>query len=122
MVSYLRWNRTRRPRLVSALRDRKAAWPELSGRGALAAARPRSRCVLSDGCPVVSVHFSFGLALQTGHRTDSIRLCVSGPVPTPISIRPQVFNYSTARVLEMVNFALLANYLRQNRNFEEMLT
>jgi hypothetical protein len=48
----------------------------------LAAARLRSRWVLSDGCPVVKVHFSFGFALQTGHGTDKIRLCVSGLVCT----------------------------------------
>lgn len=69
--SYLRSNRTRRPRLLSALRDRRKASPEFPGGGALAATRPRSRCVLSDGCPVVRVHLSFGLALHTGHRTDS---------------------------------------------------
>lgn len=55
-------------------------WPKFSGRGAVAAARPRSRCVLFDGCPVVSVHFSFALARHTGHGTDNIRFWVSCPV------------------------------------------
>ncbi len=89
--SYLWSNRIRRPRLVSARRDRRKVRPELSGRGALAAARPRSRCVLSDGCPVVRVHLSFGLALHTGHRTDIIRFCESCPVSTFHSVHHRDF-------------------------------
>jgi hypothetical protein len=72
---------------------------DLSGRGILAAANPLSRWVLFDGCPVVIVHFSRGLALHTGHGTDNIRFCVSGAVSTP--------NCSTWGILKMVNFALL---------------
>lgn len=60
-----------------------AAKPDFLSRGAFAATRARSRWVLFDGCPVVSVHLCFGLALQTGQGTDKIRFCVSCPVSTP---------------------------------------
>src|ERR1700722_4450436 len=62
---------------VTVLMIRKAAWPEFSGRETLAAASPRVRRGLSGGCPVVSVHFSFGLALHIGQRTDNICFNVS---------------------------------------------
>ena len=84
--SYLRPNRVRKPRFVSPRKKRRAARSALSGGGALAAARARSRCVLFEGCPVVRVHFSFGLALHAGHGTDNIRLCVSCPVCTSHSV------------------------------------
>lgn len=45
-----------------------------SGGPALAAARPRSRCVFCEGCPVVRVHLSFGFAPHTGQRTDNVWL------------------------------------------------
>ena len=51
--------------------------PEFSGRETLAAASSRFRCVLMDGCPVLSVHFWFGLAPHMGQRTDNICLNVS---------------------------------------------
>jgi hypothetical protein len=76
-VTYLWWKSARKPLAASARRERSAAEPELSGRGALAAATARSACVLIDGWPVVSVHCSLGLALHTGHRTDNIRFKVS---------------------------------------------
>jgi hypothetical protein len=72
-VSYLWWNSARKPLAASACRKWNAAELELSGRGALAAATARSACVLIDGWPVVSVHCSLGLALQTGQRTDNMR-------------------------------------------------
>jgi hypothetical protein len=65
---YLCWKRRR---LVSFFRTRTAAWPKLSWPATLAAAR-RARCVLADGCPVLSVHFSFGFARHIGQRTDNI--------------------------------------------------
>lgn len=71
LCPYLFW-RTRRPRLVTDFRIRRAAWPQFSGRETLAAAISRSRCVLLDGCPVLSVHRSFGLALHIGQRTDNM--------------------------------------------------
>jgi hypothetical protein len=74
-ISYL-GNSVRKPLEASSCRERSAAWPELSGRGALEAASARLECVLSDGWPVVSVHCSFGLALHTGHCTDNIRFNV----------------------------------------------
>lgn len=77
LFSYLGWNSARKPLAVSARRCRSAAWPELSGGEALAAANERLVCVLIDGWPVVSVHCSFGLALHTGHGTDNIRFNVS---------------------------------------------
>lgn len=77
---YLEWNRTRRPRLVSSCSDRRVVYRTFVERGALAAARARSRWVFSDGWPVVRVHFSRGLALHTGHRTDNIRRFESCPV------------------------------------------
>ena len=42
------------------------------------------RCVLLDGCPVLSVHFSFGLAPHMGQRTDNICPNVSFSGFTPI--------------------------------------
>ena len=69
--------RARNPRLVAFFNIRRAARPEFSGRGALAAANSRARWVLVDGCPVLSVHCSFGLALHMGQRTDKIRRNVS---------------------------------------------
>jgi hypothetical protein len=47
-VSYLCWNKTRSPRVVSARRNRRAAKPEFSG-GDTLAATVRARCVLIDG-------------------------------------------------------------------------
>ncbi len=69
---YLCWKRTRRLRLVIDFRIRTTAWPGLSGRATLAAARSRSRWVLVEGCPVLSVHFAFGLAPHIGQRTDNM--------------------------------------------------
>jgi hypothetical protein len=69
----------RRPRLVIAFRIRKTASPELSGRAYLAAARSRSRWVLAEGCPVLAVHWAFGLAPHIGQRTDKICFKVSFP-------------------------------------------
>lgn len=45
----------------------------------MAAARSRSRWVLAEGCPVLAVHFSFGLAPHIGQRTDNIRFSVIFP-------------------------------------------
>ena len=59
-------------RLVAAFRIRRAACPKFSWAPALAAATLRSLCVFAQGCPVLSVHFSFGLARHTGQRTDNI--------------------------------------------------
>jgi hypothetical protein len=73
-VSYLGWNSARKPPAASARRERSAVWSEL---GALAASTARLACVLTDGWPVVSVHFSFDLALHTGHGTDNIRFNAS---------------------------------------------
>ena len=81
---YLCWKRMRRPRSVIAFRIRKAAWPAFSGRAILAASSSRSRCVLVDGCPVLSVHFSFGMAAQMGQRTDNICPRVGFPDFTPL--------------------------------------
>ncbi len=75
--------RARNPRFVAFFRIRRAAWLEVSGRGALAAANSRARCVLVEGCPVLSVHGSFGLALHMGQRTDNIRRNVSFSVFIP---------------------------------------
>src|SRR6266852_4783789 len=69
---YLCWKRTRRLRLVIDFRIRTTAWPGLSGRATLAAERSRSRWVLVEGCPVLSVHFAFGLAPHIGQRTDNM--------------------------------------------------
>jgi len=68
---------------VTAFRIRRADWPEFSGRETWAAASSRSACVLMDGCPVLSVHFSFGLAPHLGQRTDNIRPNVSFSLFTP---------------------------------------
>jgi len=38
----------------------------------LLAAKLLSTWVFAEGCPVLNLHFSFGLALQTGQRTDKI--------------------------------------------------
>lgn len=76
MRLYLCWKRSRRPRL-DLFRICRTAWPAFSGRATLAAAEPRARCVLMDGCPVVSVHCSFGLARHVGQRTDNTCLNVS---------------------------------------------
>src|ERR1700690_3904943 len=84
LISVSRWKNRRRPRLVIAFRIRRVDWPELSGRETLAAASSRLRCVLLDGCPVLSVHFSFGLAPHMGQRTDNICPNVSFSGFTPI--------------------------------------
>jgi hypothetical protein len=47
-------------------------WAKFSGRDTLPAATVRARWVLMHGCPVVSVHFSPGLARHIGQRTDNI--------------------------------------------------
>ena len=60
---------------MAAFKVRREATPKFAGGPALAAARLRSWCVFALGCPVVSVHGSFGLALHTGQRTD--RICLS---------------------------------------------
>src|SRR4051812_7769370 len=52
--------------------DRRAVRPEPSGRETLAAANSRSVCVFWEGCPVLSLHLSFGLAPHIGQRTDNI--------------------------------------------------
>jgi hypothetical protein len=70
--SYLGWKRKRSLLLVNATRARRMAWPELSGREILAAARSLSRCVLRDGCPVLSLHFCFALAPHLGQGMDKI--------------------------------------------------
>jgi hypothetical protein len=70
--SYLGWKRKRNLRLVNATRARRMAWPEFSGRDILAAARSLSRCVLRDGCPVLSLHFCFALAPHLGQGMDKI--------------------------------------------------
>ncbi len=57
---------------VAAFSIRKVLWPKLWGRGALLAAKLLSTWVFAEGCPVLNLHFSFGLALQTGQRTDKI--------------------------------------------------
>jgi hypothetical protein len=46
----------------------------------LAAASARARCVLAEGCPVIWVHCSFGLARHMGQRTDNMcrRLSFAG--------------------------------------------
>jgi hypothetical protein len=67
----------RKPRLSADFRIRRADSPEFSGRETLAAASSRLRCVLADGCPVLKVHFSFGLAPHMGQRTDNIWSSVS---------------------------------------------
>jgi hypothetical protein len=54
-----------------------AAWAEFSGRRTFPAADSRARCVLTDGWPVLSVHFSLGSARQVGQRTDNICRTVS---------------------------------------------
>jgi hypothetical protein len=61
---------------VAAFSIRNVLWLKLSGRGALLAAKLLSMCGFKEGCPVLNLHFSFGLAAQTGQRTDSI--CVRG--------------------------------------------
>src|ERR1700683_976828 len=53
-------------------RIRRTARPAFSGRGALAAATPRARCVLAEGCPVLRVHLSLGFARHIGQRTANI--------------------------------------------------
>jgi hypothetical protein len=63
----------RRPRVVAAIRVRNATCPRFSA-PALAAARLRARCVFTQGLPVLSVHFSLGVAPHTGQRTDKICL------------------------------------------------
>jgi hypothetical protein len=77
LSAYVLWKIVRKPWFATLFRIRRAAWPELSGSGALAAANSRARCVLTHGCPVLRVHRSFGLALHIGHRTDNIRRKVS---------------------------------------------
>ena len=52
--------------------------------GTLAAASPRARCVLADGCPVVRVQRSFGLARHIGQRTDNMWRWVSVPGSIPV--------------------------------------
>lgn len=69
--------RPRKPRLVTCFTTRTATWPIFSGQLTLAAASVRARCVLAEGCPVVSVHFSFGFARHMGQRTDNICCKVS---------------------------------------------
>ena len=73
-------NRTRKPRPIHAFRDRRAVRLTPSGRETLAAANSRSKWVFCDGCPVLSLHLSFGLAPHIGQRTDSIcpKLRLSG--------------------------------------------
>jgi len=69
---YFCWKSTRRP-LVAALRIRTIACPAFSSeQDPLAAASSRSRCVLLEGCPVLSAHFCFGAAPHIGQRTDRI--------------------------------------------------
>ena len=72
LLAYFCENRTRKPRPIHVFIDRKAVNPEPSGRETLAAAKSRSRCVFCDGCPVLSLHLSFGLAAHIGQRTDNI--------------------------------------------------
>ena len=79
---YLCWKSTRR--LVIDLRIRTNAWLKFSGRAPLAAARSRSRWVLVEGCPVLSVHLAFGLAPHMGQRTDKICRSVSFPGFIPV--------------------------------------
>ena len=50
----------------------------------MAAARPRARCVLADGCPVLIVQRSFGLARHMGQRTDNMCRRVSFPGSIPV--------------------------------------
>jgi len=80
----------RRPRLVIAWTILKTAWPELSGRAYLAAARSRSRWVLAEGCPVLALHCSFGFAPHIGQPTDSIcfNLSFSGFTATELKAHP----------------------------------
>ncbi len=108
---YLCWKRTRRPRLVADFRIRKAAWPELSGRETLAAANSRLRCVLFDGCPVLSVHFSFGLAPHIGQRTDNMCFNVSVSGFTAI-----LFNIAGLKNGSILLFGIATN---QNGNVTE---
>jgi hypothetical protein len=56
--------------LVADRSMRIAAWPKFSAGAALAAARLRSRCVFTHGCPVLSTHFFLGLAPHIGQATD----------------------------------------------------
>jgi hypothetical protein len=58
---------------------------------------------------VVSVQRSFGRALHTGHRTESIRFNESALGATPVIIQHR-------QGAEMVTFALFGPYLRQNGN------
>ena len=83
---YLCWKRTRSPRVMAVFKTRRAAWLEFSGPELLAANSSRSRCVLRDGCPVLSLHFSFGFAPHMGQRTDNICPNVSFPDFTPLFI------------------------------------
>ena len=68
------------------------ARPKLSGLGTLAAASVLARCVLTHGCPVVSVHGSFGFARHIGQRTDRICRSVSCSVFTTTIIRQDAFD------------------------------
>src|SRR2546425_5084369 len=93
------WNRMRKPRLVAVFRVRSVACTKFSWQPVLTAARLRARCVFTQGFPVLSVHFSFGLALHTGQRTDKI--CLSdtdfkGHRDCPTSWAPQSAGWRNA--------------------------
>src|SRR5271167_2429826 len=80
--------RARKPRPVAPFRLRRNARTEFPGGGTLAAASCRARCVLAEGCPVVSVHCSFAFALHIEQGTE--RMCrnvrVSGFTPRVFDI------------------------------------
>ena len=57
---------------MTFFRTRIVACIKFSGRETLAAACSRARCVFAEGCPVVRVHCSFGLARHIGQRTDKM--------------------------------------------------
>src|SRR5579863_9638795 len=84
LPAYLFWKRARRPRAVISFTMRRPDWPKFWGGGSLAAASSRSAWVLIDGCPVLSVHFSFVLARHLGQGTDKIRFNVSFSGCTPL--------------------------------------
>ena len=76
---------------------RKVDRTKFSGGGTLAAACARARWVLTHGCPVVSVHGSFGRARHIGQRTDIMCRSVSFPGSTFI-----LFNIASLIVVHVL--------------------
>jgi hypothetical protein len=56
----------------NGLQDSQSCMTRVLRRETLAAAKSLLRWVLVDRCPVLNVHFSFGLAPHMGQRTDKI--------------------------------------------------